>query len=66
MDLRRSRFLDLPAELRNRNYEQVLESEKHVPALHIDDDNPEHWFPFPITRVSQQVRHETLGMLYGG
>lgn len=68
-------FLDLPPELRNRIYEELLASRSHITIVH--DSTPARihetvrWCPDllygrqpAITLVSRQLRRETLKLFY--
>ena len=57
-------FLNLPAEIRNAIYE--LHCHSHTPDMQITLCHVKGGtdFPLPITRVSQQIRRETLSMCW--
>ncbi|KAK0336787.1 snoRNA-binding rRNA-processing protein imp4 [Friedmanniomyces endolithicus] len=63
-----NRLMALPPELRKLIYELVLADEDEIIEIYpedtYDDEDPCLWQPV-ITRVSRELRHETLGMFFG-
>lgn len=63
-----SGLLSLPPKLRDRIYELVLIHASPIPAKPCECrhyDNVERFYDLAITQVNQQVRSETLPILYG-
>lgn len=63
----RCRLLELPAELRDLIYDFALTSPKPLVTFHLDayqKDSYTHATQPPLTRVSRQLRYETLPIYY--
>ena len=69
-------FLDLPRELRDRIYAEILYAGKsiHIGAVYLDVDTPCHWHPSwapywstscALLRTCRQLHNEAAAVLYG-